>query len=91
MSIYYKYAPNGAKIVVLYYVYDCVYWYNYETLVGYTWSPTASMITFKYFLADEVKHRARLYQLYFIGALLQEKVNNKVFVELDSRYADYSP
>ena len=32
MSIYYKYAPDGAKIVVLSYVYDCVYWYNYETL-----------------------------------------------------------
>ena len=28
MSIYYKYAPDGSKIVVLYYVYDCVYWYK---------------------------------------------------------------
>ena len=26
MSIYYKYAPDGSKIVVLYYVDDCVYW-----------------------------------------------------------------
>ena len=26
MSIYYKYAPDGSKIVVLSYVYDCVYW-----------------------------------------------------------------
>ena len=26
MSIYYKYAPAGSKIVVLYYVDDCVYW-----------------------------------------------------------------
>ena len=32
MSIYYKYAPYGTKIVVLYYVDDCVYWYNYEVL-----------------------------------------------------------
>ena len=32
MSIYYKYAPEGEKIVVLFYVDDCVYWYTYETL-----------------------------------------------------------
>ena len=28
MSIYYKYAPDGSKIIVLSYVYDCVYWYT---------------------------------------------------------------
>ena len=27
MSIYYKYAPDGSKIVVLSYVGSCVYWY----------------------------------------------------------------
>ena len=32
MSIYYKYAPDGYKIVVLSYVYDCVYWYTNEDL-----------------------------------------------------------
>ena len=32
MSIYYKYAPDGSKIVVLSYVDDCVYWYNYGVL-----------------------------------------------------------
>ena len=32
MYIYYKYAPDGSKIVVLYYVDDCVYWYNNEYL-----------------------------------------------------------
>ena len=32
MSIYYKYAPNGTNIVVLSYVYDCVYLYTFETL-----------------------------------------------------------
>ena len=35
MSIYYKYAPYGTKIVVLSYVYYCVYWYTYEALVKY--------------------------------------------------------
>ena len=32
MSIYYKYAPDGTKIVVLYYVDDCFYCYNSEAL-----------------------------------------------------------
>ena len=32
MSIYYKYAPYGSKIVVLYYFYDCVYWYTNEDI-----------------------------------------------------------
>ena len=32
MSIYYKYAPYVSKIVVLYYVDDCVYWYTYEAI-----------------------------------------------------------
>ena len=32
MSIYYKYAPYVSKIVVLYYVDDCVYWYTSEAL-----------------------------------------------------------
>ena len=30
--IYYKYAPDGKKIVVLSYVDDCVYWYTSESL-----------------------------------------------------------
>ena len=32
-----------------------------------------------------------MHQLYFIGAFLQEKVRNRAFVKLDSRYADYFP
>ena len=32
MSIYYKYAPDGPNIVVLYYADDCVYWYTNEDL-----------------------------------------------------------
>ena len=30
MYIYYKYAPDGSKTVVLSYVNDCVYWYTNE-------------------------------------------------------------
>ena len=32
MYIYYKYAPDGSKIVVLSYVNDCVYWHKNEYL-----------------------------------------------------------
>ena len=32
MSIYYKYASDGSKIVVLYYVDDFFYWYTNEYL-----------------------------------------------------------
>ena len=43
-------------------------------MVGDTWSPTVSMRTLKYFLADETKQKARVNQLDCIGALLQAKV-----------------
>ena len=32
ISIYYKYAPDGSKIVVLSYVDDCEYWYENEDI-----------------------------------------------------------
>ena len=49
------------------------------------------MRTLKYFFADADKHKARVHQLYFIGAFLQAKFKNSVFVKLDSIYADYFP
>ena len=42
-------------------------------------------------MADAAKHKERVYQLYFIGVFLQVNVKNRVFVKLDSRYADYFP
>ena len=62
-----------------------------KEMIEYTWSPTASMRTLNYFLADAAKHRARVHQLYFIGASLQAKVKNRVFVNLNIRYAAYFP
>ena len=41
-----------------------------KEIIGDTWSPTASMRTLKYFLVDAAKHKARVHQLYFIGAFL---------------------
>ena len=37
MSIYYKYALYGSKIVVLSYFDDCVNWYTYEALENVLW------------------------------------------------------
>ena len=67
-----------------------VYLQNKE-LVGYTWSPTTSMRTLKYFLADATKHKVRVHQLDFIGAFMQAKVMNRLFVKLYIRYTDYFP
>ena len=32
MYVYYKYATDVSKLVVLSYVYDCLYWYTYQEL-----------------------------------------------------------
>ena len=58
-------------------------------MVGDTWSPTASMRTLKYFLADAAKHKARFHQLDFIGAFLKAKVKTGVFFKFVIRYTDY--
>ena len=55
-------------------------------MIGYTWSPTASMKAIKYFLEDAAKHKEILYQLYCIGSFLQANVKNRVFVKLDCSY-----
>ena len=47
-----------------------------KEIVRDTWSPTASMRTLKYFLAAATKHKAGSHYLEFIGAFLQEKVEN---------------
>ena len=59
-----------------------------KELVGDTWSPTASMRILKHSLADTTKHKARVHQLYFIGAFLKAKLKNRIFVKLDIRYTD---
>ena len=59
-----------------------------KELVGDICSPTAFMRTLKYFLADATKHKAKFHQLYLIGAFLQAKVKNRVFVKLDIKYTD---
>ena len=60
-------------------------------MVGDTWSPTSSMRTLKYFLANAAKHKARFHQYDFIGALLHAKIKNRFFVKLDMMYEEYFP
>ena len=62
-----------------------------KEMVGDTWSPTASISTLKYFLEDAAKRNAKVHQLDFIGAFLQAKVKDRVFVKLDIRYTYYYP
>ena len=64
---------------------------NNKDLIGEAWSPTAYMRTLKQFLEDAVKYKAIVHQLDFIRAFLKSKVNNIVFVKLNSRNADYFP
>ena len=49
------------------------------------------MRNLKFFLEYAANHKARVHQLYFIGAFLQAKAKKRIFVNLDSRYADYLP
>ena len=49
------------------------------------------MSNLKYFVAYSDTHKSIVHQLAFIRSFLQIKVNNRVFVKLDIRYADYFP
>ena len=62
-----------------------------KELVGENWSPKASPRTLKEYLSDTAKHKAEIHKLDFIGAFLQAKVKNRVFLKLHSRYAEYFP
>ena len=65
--------------------------FHNKEIVGYTLSPSAFMSNLKYFPADAAKHKSIFHQLYFIGAFLQDKVKDRVFVKLDIRCTDYFP
>ena len=49
MSIYYKYASDGSKIVVLSYVGDCVYWYTNEDLLKWFVDTLGKIFHVKFF------------------------------------------
>ena len=76
MSIYYKYAPDGTKIVVLYYVDECVYWYTYESLRKW-FVGTLGKILHVNFLG---------YAHWFISIRISQIKDNYIYVD-QARYA----
>ena len=50
-----------------------------KSIIGYTWSPTASMGNLKYFLVDYSKNNSRVDQLDFIAVFLQANVKHRAF------------
>ena len=76
MSIYYKYAPEGSKIVVLSYVEDCVYWYTNEDL-GKGFVDTLGKRFHVYFLG---------YVHWFIKIRIHQMKNHSISV-YQARYA----
>ena len=49
------------------------------------------MRNLEYFLAYSTKNKARVHQLYLIGAFIKANVTHRVFVKLGSRYGEYFP
>ena len=78
MSIYYKYAPDGTRIVVLYYFNDCVYWYTSEALGKW----------FLYALG-KIPHVNLLgYSHWFISIIISHMKDHTISVD-QARYATY--
>ena len=78
MSIYYKYAPDRSKIVVLSYVDYCVYWYTYEAL-GKWFVGTLGNILHVYFLG---------YAHWFMSIRISQIKDHYISVD-QARYATY--
>ena len=78
MSIYYKYAPDGSKIVVLSYVDDCVYWDTNEDLGGW--------------FLDTLVNRFHVnflgYAHWFMSIIISQLKDNSISVD-QARYATY--
>ena len=73
MSFYYKYAPDGIKIVILSYVDDCVYWYTSEA-IG------------KWFV-DNLGKRFHVnflgYAHWFMSIIISQMKDHSIFVDQD--------
>ena len=73
MSIYYKYAPDGTKIVILSYVDDCVYWYTSEALGK----------TFVYTLGKRFHVNFLGYAHWFMSIIISQMKDHSIFVDQD--------
>ena len=78
MSIYYKYTPDGTKIIVLSYVDDCVYWYTYK-------SPEKTIV-------DALEKRLHVnfwvYEHWFMSIRIFQMKNHTIYIDL-TRYANF--
>ena len=77
ISIYYKYAPDGSKIVVLSYVDDCLYWYTNED-IGKWFVDTLGKIFHVNFL---------VFAHWFMSIIISQLKDHSISVE-QARYAN---
>ena len=78
MSIYYNYAPDGTKIVVLSYFYDHVYWYTSEA-TGKWFVDTLGKILHVNFLG---------YAHWFMSIIISQMKDNSISIDR-AIYATY--
>ena len=78
MSLYYKYAPDVSKIVVLSYFDDCVYWYTSNSL-GKWFVNTLGNIFHVNFLE---------YAYWFMAIIISKLKDHSAYVD-QARYATY--
>ena len=78
MSIYYKYAPDGSKVFVLYSVDDCVYWYTNED-IGKWFVDTLGKRFHVNFLG---------YAHWFMSIRISQLKDHSIYVD-QARYATY--
>ena len=76
MSIHYKYAPDKSKLVVLSYIYDCLYWYTSDELVNWFVDALGNIFHVK-FLG---------YAHWFISIRISQRKEHSISVDQD-RYA----
>ena len=50
-----------------------------KEMIEDTWYPVASLITLKYFLENDARHKSRVHYLGFNGAFIQDNVKHRVF------------
>ena len=63
MSIYYKYVPDGTKIVVLSYVGDCVYCYTSEAIGTWCWGTLGKILHMNFLMYSHWFMSIRIYQM----------------------------
>ena len=79
MSIYYKYAPDGNKFVLLSYVDECVYWYTYKALGKWLVADLRKIYHVTLLVCAHWFMSIRLYQMkdYYISVYQDRLINRR--------------